>query len=439
MLKLKSYILSAKKLNWNLYLALLVMGLVPTIYTSVRVFFIGQLDNTYAYSIAGQLSWVNLLFEVIDEAIILPLFFFMGRAVHDKSEFSNRLKTGLLCSFGIYAMLASVINIFTPQLFSLMAVTPDIMEESISYIRIESIANIFGILYRYAFVALVTIGFSKAVYALTGIKAGLSIALDTILISTLSISFHLGVNGIGYSNIISNVILLLITLAILRKLGYWNGEKTLSLGWMSDFFKIGGISGAESFVRNFAYMVMISRMVNMVGEQGIFWMANNFIWCWLLLPILQLGELIKQEVSTDENAMNENMKGYVFVTSIVCLLWLLCIPIYKPFIGTVLGYPDVDKLFCLIMIMLIPYIFFAFQNICDAVFYGKGKTEYLLLEALTTNIIYYGGAYLTYMNGLWTPSLHGIALLFGIGNIFDSSVTWILFRRYKKSINCYTQ
>ena len=47
---------------------------------------------------------------------------------------------------------------------------------------------------------------------------------------------------------------------------------------MKDFFKIGGISGLESFVRNIAYMLMVSRMVNMVGEQGTYWVANNFIW-----------------------------------------------------------------------------------------------------------------------------------------------------------------
>lgn len=67
---------------------------------------------------------------------------------------------------------------------------------------------------------------------------------------------------------------------------------------MKEFLKVGGISGLESFVRNIAYMLMISRMVNMVGGQGTYWVANNFIWGWLLLPVLQLGELIKRETAT---------------------------------------------------------------------------------------------------------------------------------------------
>ena len=34
---------SLKNINWKLFFSLLVMGLIPTIYTTVRVFFIGQL------------------------------------------------------------------------------------------------------------------------------------------------------------------------------------------------------------------------------------------------------------------------------------------------------------------------------------------------------------------------------------------------------------
>ena len=99
---MRTIVKSLKHIHWNLFLALLVMGLCPTIYTTVRIFFLGQLPGDWAYSIAGQLSWVNLLYEIINEAIILPLFFFIGKVVNNKDEFTNRLKTGLLASLGIY-------------------------------------------------------------------------------------------------------------------------------------------------------------------------------------------------------------------------------------------------------------------------------------------------------------------------------------------------
>lgn len=46
---------SLKNLNWHLFISLLVMGLCPTIYMTLRVFFLGQLPGVWAFSIAGQL------------------------------------------------------------------------------------------------------------------------------------------------------------------------------------------------------------------------------------------------------------------------------------------------------------------------------------------------------------------------------------------------
>ncbi|MBP5730990.1 MAG: multidrug transporter, partial [Clostridia bacterium] len=87
---------SLANINHRLYIALIVLGLCPTIYTTVRVFFLGQLPGDWSFSIAGQLTWVNLLYEVVSEAIILPLFFFIGTVKEDKKAFSNRVRTGML-------------------------------------------------------------------------------------------------------------------------------------------------------------------------------------------------------------------------------------------------------------------------------------------------------------------------------------------------------
>lgn len=374
---------SLKNINWKLFLSLLVMGLIPTIYTTVRVFFIGQLPGDWSFSIAGQLSWVNLIYEILNEAIILPLYFFMGKVISDKTEYTNRIKTGLIISFCIYAVCSIFICLFTNPLLVAMATSKDIIGESAIYIRIESIANIFSLLASFLLVCLVTLGKSKYVYILTGVKLALCIIFDTFFVSTLS------------------------------------------------------ISGAESFVRNVVYMIMISRMVNMVNEQGTYWVANNFIWGWLLLPVNQLGELIKQEVGTDEKAVKNNTLGYFAVTAIVCLIWFITIPGWKSFMANVLQFADVDKLFSLVMVLLGFYVLYALQNVFDSEFYGLGKTNYMLFESVVTNTIYYGVAFILYLADVWKPTLIGIALLFGFGNAFDSIVSGgaYAFLLKKKKIN----
>ena len=415
---------SFSRINYKLFLALLVLGLAPTVYTTARVFFLGQLPGEWSYSIAGQLSWVNLFYEILNEAIILPLFYFIGKVKDDKRAFANRVRSGMLISLGVYAILGAAVIIFAEPLLSLMATDTGIIDASATYIRIESVASIFGVLAQFALVALITVNKSRYIYVLTGARLVLSLALDTFLVSTLPVSLNLGVNGIAVTNIIVNLLLLAVSLVLLlaEKVNVFSLER-LDFSWAGEFIKIGGISGVESLVRNVAYMVMVARMVNVVGEQGTYWVANNFIWGWLLLPVLQLAELIKQETAADRENIRKNSLGYFGITAIISALWFASIPAWKPFMTYILGFDDVDKLFNLVLLLVGFYVLYAVQNVFDATFYGIGKTQYMLFESVVTNSIYYGIAFILYATGVWVPTLTGIALLFGIGNAFDSIVS----------------
>lgn len=431
--------ISFKNVNHKLFIALLVMGLVPTIYTTLRVFWLGNLPGEWSYSIAGQLSWINLIYEVINEAIILPLFHFVGKVLFDKKELTNRMRTGLLITLVIYVVLSIIIMTSTYPLLRVMATDHSIIDASATYIRIEAVANVFGILSQFALVGLVTLGKEKLVYLLTGIKLILYVIFDLFLVSSLKVSANMGVNGIGISNILVNLILFVATLFLLARQGVdvFKRDK-MDFRWMKEFARIGGISGAESFVRNLAYMIMIARMVNMVNEQGTYWVANSFIWGWLLLPITQLGELIKLETATDKDAVKNNTLGYFGITAISILVWCVCIPVYRPFMRYVLNYSDVDKLFTLVMVLFGFYVLYAIQNVFDATFYGLGKTNYMLFESVVTNVVYYGAAFVLWRYGAWKPTLLGIALLFGIGNAFDTIVSlaayWFMLKKEHVSI-----
>ncbi len=118
---------SLERIDYSLFLALLLMGLCPALYTTLRTFFLGHLPGEWSYSIAGQLSWINLIYEVINEAIILPLYFFMGSALTDKKAFANRIRSGLLISFVVYAVCSVFVMIFVEPLLRFMAVSTDIL------------------------------------------------------------------------------------------------------------------------------------------------------------------------------------------------------------------------------------------------------------------------------------------------------------------------
>ncbi|MCL2520910.1 MAG: hypothetical protein FWE37_07950 [Spirochaetaceae bacterium] len=431
---------SLKLINYKLFFALLLIGLFPAIYTAVRVFFLGQMLDSWSFSIAAQMQWLGVLYEVIQEAFILPLYFFIGKAFAERHkndvnssqnafELSNMVKTGLLIVFIVYTALSLFIIIFANPLVGFMGQDSAIINQTVSYIRLETVANIFSTLFMFMLVVLVTINKEKYLYAILFLQMLLTIISDTFLISMLPISLQLGVNGMAITNIIVNILLLVLSIIILNREGIklFNHSK-LSFKWTSGWAKISGISGLESLVRNTFFIFMIVRMVNMVGEQGTFWVTNNFIWVWLLLPVFQLGELIKRDCGeNNRQAIQQKTLGYFALTTLFVVLWFVTIPLWQPFLRDILQLNNYYDIFYLTLISIGFYVFFAYNNVIDSIFYGIGKTKYMLYQALITNIIFYGGAFIFYMMGIYQPTLVSIALMFAIGTAFDSLVTFIMF------------
>ena len=93
---------------------------------------------------------------------------------------------------------------------------------------------------------------------------------------------------IAYSNAIASFFTLLYAGVVFsRKMGMkpsdWKSDHDYA--WMTDWWNVGKFS--DSFVRNLFYMIV--RMMNVVQEQGTYWVANGFIWAWLLLTSLPTG------------------------------------------------------------------------------------------------------------------------------------------------------
>ena len=107
----KSIWKSIKEFNRRLWLVLAVTLLIPAIYQTVRIFFLGDLPSDYGVNIASQLSWVNLLYEVVEEAFILPLFFLLGKSINNKKELEYKTRTGLFISGSSYLIFSIIIII----------------------------------------------------------------------------------------------------------------------------------------------------------------------------------------------------------------------------------------------------------------------------------------------------------------------------------------
>lgn len=426
---------SLKKFNYKLFIAILITGLLPTIYTTIRFNFLGNLPGDWGYNVASQLQYVNLIFEVIQEMLILPLYFLIGKTILDSDQTRNKIKTGLVSVFGVILVFSIILFTFANGIVTSMAQNPDLISDTVIYIRYELVGILFSNIVKFLMVILVLREFKKHIYIVLGIQMLLTIMLDSLFISELSFSLNLGVNGIAYTNIIVNLIMVIYMVYIVFK--HYNIKvkeyfNNLNFNWEKEWIKVGGFSGIESFVRNFAFMIMIIRMINVVNEQGTFWVANGFIWGWMLLPIVTLGELIKKETSEGDEQISGKSIGYFTVTTIIVVLWLITIPLWKPFLQHVMNIGDYEKVFTLVVIQVVFYIVFAYNNIMDSTFYGVGRTDYMLWQSLIVNIIFYGAAFILFKTGVFVPTLTGIAIMFGLGMVFDFAPTTFLYIKLLK-------
>ncbi len=292
-----------KTVNYRLLAAIFATMLLPTIYQTIRIYFLGDLPSDGGINIASQLSWVNLFYEVVQETLILPLFFLLGKSLADKTEFANKVRTGLVVTAGIYLIVSIIIIACAKPLVILMAQDESLIQVTIDYVRLETIAALFSTLWRFMILVLVTLKKDAYMYIVLSVQMILSVLLDTFLISTLPVSANIGVNGIAVTNIIVNLTILAIACVLLSRadIHLFTREKW-DFAWLKEWFKVGKFSGLESLLRNLVFMVMVVRMVNLVSEQGNYWIANNFIWQWLLLPSLALADVIKKEIG--ENREN---------------------------------------------------------------------------------------------------------------------------------------
>lgn len=417
---MKTLVASIKKFNWRLWSVLAITLLVPTLYTTLRVFYLGNLPGDWGVNIASQLSWVNLLYEIIEEAFILPLFFILGKSYNSKDELSNKTRTGLIISGGAYLLLSVIIVSFARPLCVFMASDQSTLDATVNYIRLETIASTIGILSKFITVLLVTINKDKYMYILLGVQTSLSMVLDTFFLSTLPVSLNLGVNGIALTNIIVSIISLVVAFLMLKREGIavFTKEK-LDFKWAKEYGKIGFYSGLESFVRNIAFMLMVSRLVNVIAEQGNYWVANNFIWNWLLIPATALLDVIKKETAEDKDNIRTKTLGYIVVSTLFSVLWLISIPLWKPFIHYVLNVADYEVIFFIVIVQTGFYIEYIFNNILDGTIYGRGKTLYMLIQSAFTNGTFYVIMFILWKTGVWTPTLLSISLMFGIGMVVD--------------------
>lgn len=419
-----------KQINFRLFIVLMIQALMPSIYSTFRIYLLDSYPSASGINIASQQMWLGIIYEVFEEAIIAPLFFFFGKIKDKNSDeekyiFINKVRSSILIITFIYIVMAFIINVFAGNLVTVMKQQTELYLQTTTYIRLESLANIAVVLFHLVIIVHTALENYKSIFVITTIKMFLTIILDILFVSQYSISLNLGVNGIAYNNIISNLISVIIALVLLNKSGYNIFDKIkLQFLWNKKVSSLNVISGLESFYRNLIYSIVLVRMINIVGEQGNYWVANSFYWAWLLIPINQIGTLIRTDLSKDHN---KSLKPYVLLTTICVLIWIALIPTYKYFMKYIMNAQNLESVMSLIMILFPFYIFYAYYNIISNLLYAIGQIKYMLLQSFIVNTFFNIPYFILYLKGAYEITLLNITLRFGLAILISTVIIYIIY------------
>ena len=413
--KFSSWFEDLKTFNWKIFVALCLLSLVPAIYQTVVTHLITSTTSAGSLDIVGQMEWFDLIDETICAFLIVPMYSVLTKAYKEENFAGRVFKLGIII-FALYALFSVGVFFYGIHLIGFMNQNEVDISAAYRYLSLETIAFMIGILVSYINVVFLVVGKAKNMYAFLVIRIVLSLLSDFLLIP------HMGIDGIALSNIISNAIMAVggIVLLILEKNIAIAKFDPSDIPFLKNWGRTGLFAGGQQFLDNIIYALMVVRMVNAVSESGNYWVSNNFIWGWLLIPITAMVEIIRDDAGM--NGYQIKQKNYYSIALVVISLWFILIPTYQWFFHVVEGIDNYERIFEIVVKNLGFYIAYALSQIPDAIFVGMGKTKYNAINSLICNIIYYGIWFIFYQTGVVIMSMDMIIIMFGCGNV----VHWIV-------------
>ena len=380
-------------------LSLIAFTFIPSINQLIVDRFITDIGGD-VLEIAGQIEWFDLFNETILAFLTVPLYFVFNRAKDDE-ELSSRINTTFVIGLVLYALISVVIYVYASSLTSYM----NAPEESVNYLRLETIGFVIGFVSSYLFVVFVVRGKKEIFVSLLVVKVMMLSIGNTVLIPE-----H-GVTGVAMTNISVNLMMMVISIVLLYREGLLRRWIGINRPAITDWVKTGLFSGGQVFVANLIYVLIVMKMVNEVSQMGNYWLANNFIWGWLIIPVAAIGEMLKREYYNGYR----RIWNYLALTTIVLVIWLISVPFWDFMFREIIQAEDPSAITYILYLSVPFYVFYAFSVILQAVLISVGKTRYIFYECLIVNFVYYGIVYGLYLAGVFEATLEFIIYMFGVG------------------------
>ena len=427
--------------NWRLYFFILLFLGLPNVYQVYRTSIIGTtLPDPGSLAIVSQWQFVGLVVEVLQEATVLAIFFFVGSQIRNGSAVQiDRAKTVLFVIFVASLAYAAGVFAFTDAFIDAIGTPEEIRDQTGRFLQISIFSLPFTVLSVAIVVLFESLGMRHLVLVMALANVALLFGMDMLFFVESGPSLMPDTTGVAWSSLLAGLSLFLIGLALLFRVK-GAGLKSLlalpSFSGLRTYLRVGMWSGTDSAIRNAAYFVMIIGIVNSigVGEIGGYYVFIQVMWGFLLVPVLAFAESAKALVANASGSVRNVRRlwlaSMLITALILAAVWLPVLALFEDVAGSLTGDAETLRLaLAAFGILVFPYVLFSFNTVTDSVFYGIGKTRYMALQSAVTNGTVYLGAFALYASGMWEPTFEGVMWLFFWGIVVDTGLTLLFLRR----------
>lgn len=394
------------KKDFKLYGSLILYALLPSVYLLIRMQIVAV--SGVDINIMGQIEWFDLIDEVLVTALTVPLYFLLKP---DKEKTApDKNCAAFLASFAVYTVFTIIVMMKIGSIAKFMNA-----ENAVQYLFMQALSMLAGFVGTFMVMIFALNDDDKLVRRLLVSRLCLQVVADWIFISSFKDV------GAAYAEIAVNAVIGLIAVLSAYSKGYLKFAMP-GKTFLKDWCKIGAFAGIQIFLDNFIYAVMVCKMVNAVSESGNYWVAKNFIWGWLLVPVTCLVEVIKKN-----DKIRLTMKNCWRYLIMIFAVWLITMPRWKSFISGPMA--SDGNVIMKIVLPLVPfYITYMISAVIDGWFVSHGRTIYNAINSLIVNVGYYGIIYLAFKRGMFAENMMFIIGMFGCGMVVHMVTSILMYR-----------
>ena len=261
-------------------LPLMVSSILQLMFNAVDIIVVGRFSSSQALAAVGSTTaliniFTNLFIGIsLGANVLAARYFAAGR----EKEMSEAVHTAITLAL-ISGVMMAFVGVGASRLaLGLMDTPADVIDQSVTYMRIYFMGMPFFMLYNYGAAVLRAVGDTKRPLAFL-IIAGLA---NVVLDLTLVIVIPLGVAGVAIGTVASQMISSILVIRCLYKSegSYQLRFSKLSIKWtyLKRIFQVGIPAGIQSTVINFSN-AMLQSSVNSFGSTAMagYTAANNIL------------------------------------------------------------------------------------------------------------------------------------------------------------------